>query len=647
MRPGRSSTAGEATSSGSCSPAQAGGRFAFEDDAAASGVVGSLPGSSSFGEGAFRPAALFVFLLVASGGALLAFAYHLAAGGARPFYLLWFSFALMFVPLSTVACLGPERFTAAALAALAVVSAAPRVLRSPGRPVFSDEFAHMREINNLTYGWGVDVSNAMVRMASEFPGMHSAVASVADTFGVSTWVAALSVVSAAHALALLAVFHIGRIFVSARSAALAAVVYATNPSFLMFNAQVSYESFALPLALWFVFALLAGLYASGGMVRVAVFFAAAVLLASVVLSHHLTALMLVVFGGYAAVSGMLFHHGPRSVLLSRPALAFWAFLAAAGAALVAWMPSNALVQGLWKYLSPSLRVVTSPPRVPFSGTDLPAFELAAGLALPVVVVAFLVFSFVFLRRSGDWWRIHPAALGVASTAVLLPASFPFVLAVASAEGARRSWAWSYLGFGMLAALVRESWLYRAGSRRTGAVRGASAVSLLSVAVLFVGGVAASQNEAARLPGPWATAVDSRSQPDVVWGLAGVVADLASPGDRVLADRFARGPIAVSAPVEVVAPSDPYPLWDVLFLDAPDEDVVELLVRDVRFVVVDVRMADRPSGEGFWFNRGEPPASRLSPAALSLLDSVGLRVAQAGPYLLWDLSSGGADGGGLR
>ena len=69
--------------------------------------------------------------------------------------------------------------------------------------------------------------------------------------GSPLWPAALAVIILAHVLSVLAVYQLVRaVGASPTGAAVGAVVYTLNPSWMYFDTSVSYESLALPLLLW-------------------------------------------------------------------------------------------------------------------------------------------------------------------------------------------------------------------------------------------------------------------------------------------------------------------------------------------------------------------------------------------------------------
>lgn len=572
----------------------------------------------------------------AAGTWLLAAAYTSAAAGVRTHLTSWAALLLMFAPSTWLLIRREDGGRMYGLGLLSALSAAPRLLRSGGTTVYSDEWAHLREVADIVNGWDMGLSNSMVRMASEFRGLHHAAAGIAAATGTSGWTAGMLAVSAAHTIAVPAVYMLVRRHASARAAGLAAFIYATNPSYLIFHMQMAYESYALPLALVTLLLLQQAAVDGRTRIRIAAGTAAAVTAAGVAVSHHLTFLFLTLTVAGAAAVRMARRYGPAGVMAFGAA----AGIAAAVAVAAAGQTGGAGLAGsLWAYLSPALEIISSRPRAPFGGSQLPWYEIAAGMTLPAVVLTAAVWSAVSMR---GLWPAGPAghiAVGVSLLTLTLPVSFPLALVEASAEGARRSWAWGYLGASMLIGLAYGTALRfrpEAQEQREGRLKRSvhSAALIAPLLVMAVGGVAVGMNENYRMPGPWATGADGRTYNDEVRLVAEHVAAAAGPGDRVLADRYMTGPIAVSAPVEAIAPSDANPLWNVMFLEEPSEEDLARLAGQVRFIVVDRRMADRAAGQGFWYNRGEPAGSRLHPDAGIRLSRIADRTAEIGNYTVW-------------
>ena len=96
----------------------------------------------------------------------------------------------------------------------------------------------------------------------------------------------------AHVLSVLAVYQLVRVVgVPAQGAAVGAVVYTLNPSWLYFDISFSYESLALPLVLWCLAASVAAGRATEKPALRSI--AAAVLcVAALPMIHHLTTIML-------------------------------------------------------------------------------------------------------------------------------------------------------------------------------------------------------------------------------------------------------------------------------------------------------------------------------------------------------------------
>jgi 4-amino-4-deoxy-L-arabinose transferase-like glycosyltransferase len=99
--------------------------------------------------------------------------------------------------------------------------------------------------------------NPILIATPRYPGLETATAALASVAGIGTFGAGLVVVGAARLIIVLALFlFLEGVSRSARIAGIGVVLYAATPNFLFFDAQFSYESLALPLALVAMLALL-------------------------------------------------------------------------------------------------------------------------------------------------------------------------------------------------------------------------------------------------------------------------------------------------------------------------------------------------------------------------------------------------------
>ena len=187
------------------------------------------------------------------GATVVLLALHHAATVAEPdalqFALLWVGFLCAMLPLVALACsTGINGVTrTCALAGIGLLGTG-RMLRLPAGPLGNDEFDHMRQSIETYLHGEVGHGSGIV---SHFPGLHQAISAFARLTGWPLWPAALAVIALAHILSVLAVYQLVRaVGASATGAAVGAVVYTLNPSWLYFDTSISYESLALPVMLW-------------------------------------------------------------------------------------------------------------------------------------------------------------------------------------------------------------------------------------------------------------------------------------------------------------------------------------------------------------------------------------------------------------
>jgi hypothetical protein len=124
-----------------------------------------------------------------------------------------------------------------------------KVMHSPVSFSFFDEFLHWRTLNDLVKSDHLFNVNPLLPTSALFPGLEIVIAALAKLSGLPYFPAALVVLGIARLVLLLSLYLIFKeISRSNRVAGIAVLVYMTNPNFLFFDADFSYESLALPLA---------------------------------------------------------------------------------------------------------------------------------------------------------------------------------------------------------------------------------------------------------------------------------------------------------------------------------------------------------------------------------------------------------------
>jgi hypothetical protein len=537
-------------------------------------------------------------------------------GTQTHFWLFWASMACGVTPL---AALGLRRRAGAvdrwvALLTLAVFTTLPKVLRTWGGPLFSDEFGHYYQLQRVaTDGLFPAGGNPWLKVVPDFPLLHWLAAGLGG-LGVELWAAATTVASLNHVATLVGVAMLVRALSGdTRQGVIAGFLYALQPGWLFFSAQFAYETLGLPLVVWTLWAAIAARRALGRH-RQVLLGLAVVGSGLTALAHHFAAVILAVLLVSIWVLGSRPTTEAPLVVRRGDTAATLGGLGLIGA----WIASR--WANLWDYYHPTLDEGLAFFRAPlggagsravFAGSPVPAYERWAGMALPFVLLGLCTVAVAVLWPSLRAWRVRLVPVALAASFF---ASLPLLLVVATSEAAHRWWAYAYLGVAaLLAAAVPplQDWL----QTQRPAVGAAVKLSVVTaIAVAAVGGVAAGTTVAYRFPGPAEVGNDARSVSDEARRLAEHLLADEGPGHlsgiRVLADRYTAQQLVGWGLQTTSRPSGGYPAWNLLFATDPNELVAlaPMLRNDkVRYVVVDTRMStDRPR-LGYWYNRNEPGA----------------------------------------
>jgi hypothetical protein len=288
--------------------------------------------------------------------------------------------------------------------------------------------------------------------------------------------------------------------------------------------------------------------------------------------------------------------------------------------LVAYL-SPALIRG-WTQLSELLGLsegVSAEPsseRKIFGGAQIPVYELVSGLLFPPAVLVLFLVSVYILWRNRRLIGSAPWAFAVLATMYFL--SMPMVLTKGGAEGAHRSWAFSFIGIAVLCGLARSLGLPY-GGRPTAGAFGRSVRRLVDspgvrvgvagavFTVLALGGAALGANVSTRFPGSTNAGDDSRSVSREGVAVSTWIAAQIPVDTPVLADRYVSQQLGSRGRMAALKPSATFPLWDLYMSADPvrPEVLRQALDSDVRYFVVDARMATTRPRMGYWFTKDEP------------------------------------------
>lgn len=617
------------------------------------------------------------------GSVLLVASYHHAAGltvdtDQMTFALYWVGFLVGMLSLAALAsATWIDEFTRMfALVGIGLFGTLPKLLRSPIGPLGSDEYAHMRQMLEAYLRGDVGHVSYLLPITQDFPGLHQAVSAITHLTGLSLWMSALSVIVLAHVLSVVGSYQLVRaVGACPAGAATGAVVYTLNPSWVLFDTSVAYESLALPLLIW---CLAAAVASTRGTVRLRERYVTAAVLAATVIPiiHHLTAivlcalLMVLTFSSLARrgkpvidSSGVLLPEDKMWPLLVVTSCAWGSttlWFAERSHEIIAYL-SPSLTRG-WTQLSQIVGLSPRPSRVEsgqralFAGTRLPFYEVVSAFLLPVVVFAVVVVAgwVIWSHRR----QVSPAVWVFAALASLFFLSLPALFTTGGSEGAHRSWAFSFIGIAVLCGLARSFSLYPAASTTGEQRQRPSVVALLSqflrspnrrvvvagavFAVMALGGTAASQaNVSIRFPGAPRVGDDARAINPQGRAVSDWISARTPIDTPVLADRYASFELGAYGRIATLSPSVRFPLWDMFSQETPirPEVLKQLFDSRIRYIVVDTRMATARPALGYWFTVDEPGANSdyLYPAsALARFNCLPWLQAQygAGPLVVY-------------
>ena len=540
------------------------------------------------------------------------------------------------IELPIIGLLSHSRLSGGARSAIltlfGIVTFLPKLLRKPSGPDYHDEYAHWRAIYNILSSGKLFEPASIIPIISDYPGLHAATAAIVNFSGLDIWQSGTVLLILCHLAEVLGIAALGRsVGLDSRAAGIAAILYAANSSYLYFDTQFAYESMAITLLIWSLVCFVQAIRSPRG--RRGVWVASTVLLcAGTIITHHLSAF------GLALIMLLI------SIALSVPPLArqegwkqtagrAWGLTLTMITAFALWIsfvaPETATY--LFPYVGQGLSQLMNTAggggasKTLFAASLSPLYEQDSSfLMVPLmlalaVVAAFLVRGWLKQRLLPDGSRGSLLPSGslratFVALAVLGLVYFPstiFILSAAGSEGARRSWAQSWVGLTVFIGPAAVWLLGWAGSRRRLWSRvSARAVLALSLVVIIVGGVAAGQDAVYRFPGPFWYGTDARDETPELDAMSQWFLDRFGAGNNIVTDRYT-GLIEASHGLQNTGfPSAGFPIWD-LYSSKPGQPVgppfllEELQYSKFLYLIVDERMATDVPEVGAYFEGVEP------------------------------------------
>ncbi len=490
-------------------------------------------------------------LVSALGLVLVSIADTLSRSGVGRYELLfWLGLILMVGPVAgRLASRVPMRRERIGLVMLLGLSLfLVKLMHSPQAFTFADELIHMYNATKIVETGHLFSPNPILPVTPYYPGLETVTAALSSLGGLSIFDAGIIVLGVTRIVMMLALFlFVEQVSRSAHVAGLAALLYAAHANFLFWSAQYSYESLALPLAVFVLYmaARRADTVLRGQ--RIGLTIAAVLAIEAVVLTHHLTSYFLAVFllvwalmvrfhihillqtavrdlvHWYAGETtlGRLMHSyrqhavdgiraarergwranlraavenrgGPGDLaLIALGSTLFWQIRYAS-------ITSNYLLPVLTRAVQSMIEIATgdASPRALFQsdvGYDAPAIERVIAFGAVGLLLLCMPFG---LRKIWQQYRNHAVAILLAGAALLYFAVQGLRFSPAAWETGNRASEFVFLGVAFVAALAIIEWWNSPSMTRWG-----QGLIMGSIALVFMGGIIAGWPPLLRLSRP--------------------------------------------------------------------------------------------------------------------------------------------------
>ena len=386
-----------------------------------------------------------------------------------------------------------------------------KIMHSPVNFTSFDEFLHWRTLSDLVRSDHLFNVNPLLPSSALYPGLEMVTGALVKLSGLPYFTAGIIILGAGRIVLLLSFYLIFKeLSRSGRLAGIATLVYMTNPNFVFFDADFSYESLALPLAGLLLFVIVRRQQLDRFEAGAKGLTVAAVITGSaVVMTHHITSYVVL---GLLVLWTFLdkLKNTKQSSKPARPGPGPGGMAIFMLVAVLAWILNIAGI--IIGYLSPHLQAAAKEmgnliAQEGDSGRQL--FQNSTtGVSSPLWerFVAFGAVGLILLVLPFGFWRIwkkylnNPLVLTLAAAALLYPVSLAFRLTRAGWEAANRSSEFLFLGVGLVFALgvfQIATFPFPKGLKQAGPFLFSACLS-----VMLLGGIIAGWNPRQLLPGAY-------------------------------------------------------------------------------------------------------------------------------------------------
>lgn len=579
-------------------------------------------------------AAAIIGLCEVAGVAAIVHAYNIAeftTTSTSEFAWFWAGMFLLEIPLASVVALRrtPQSMRTALLLIYGFVSYIPKLLRNPSSPLYHDEYAHWRATYEIVNTGKLFQPNPMVPIIARYPGLHAATAALVNATGLTIWQAATLLLIFFHLALVLGLAALSQsLGLSNRTASLIAILYGLNSSFLYFDTQYAYESMAITLVVWALVTYVRALRSPSREGRLEWGGLTLMLAAGTVITHHLSTFTLVIIMALISLSVSIPALVGREGWARATAMTAWSLTLVTVLMASAWF--SFVAPSTWSYLSPYFGKGFSElmqavggaggSRQLFGASLSPWWEQKSAYLVTFFALGLAVGGLLLIRTVMKSGRLPPGRRRAFLFAfsffglVYFPSTV-FILSPDGAEGARRSWAFTWIGFSILAGLTAV-WLLDWTGRHADKWKRISLRLGLAVilAIALVGGTAAGLDASYRLPGPFLYGSDTRSVTPELLAASEWFAARFGTNNNVITDRYTGLIFGSYGLQNTVYPSGALPFYS-LYLGKPGAPIQppslipELSFSHITYLIVDERMAYDLPELGVYFTSADPSSLR--------------------------------------
>jgi hypothetical protein len=563
--------------------------------------------------------------------------------------LFWLGLLVLLLPI-VLRLLSPKPARRERIALLVVLGSALYLFRDLAYPLsfaYNDEFLFWRSVQDLATSRHLFGANPLLPVGPFYPGLEILTNALSGLTGLSIFVSGLIVLGVSGLTIVLSLYLFYEyLSSSAQVAGIATLLYMANPVFFG-DTLFHYESLAIPLAAFVLFALVRRSYAPAGRRR-GLTSAIWLGLAAVVITHHLTSYALVGFLLLWTAVFLLprlvpsFHHIRDQKDWVGPGVAALLGLVMA----VLWLQFTGdlalghLIPSLDSTVRQLIQVLASEraPRQLFhdgSGFVEPLWERVTAFTSVGLILLELPFG---LFQIWQRYRTNAIALALAIGALVYPFSQLARLTPPGVEIGARAQAFLFVSVAFVLAVATthfwvSQWRY-------------SVAVTCAIAVIFIGGwILGTSPLWYRLPGPYVVSADHRSiEPEGV-AAAEWARSYLGPGQRMISDAVNILLMATYGNERIVTAENDEIAVSSVFVSPHYDASVETALRrgGVQYIVVDRRLSSGLPPRGSYFYEGDPnaPYTRpIDPAALAKFDGVKnvSRVFDSGDIVIYDVEA---------